>query len=115
MRTDHVIQARRPDLILVQKETNKVSLIDVAVPWDSRVEDKSKEKIEKYQDLKIEVRRLWQAEVEVVPIILGALGVIPKDLRRNLEKIGCMKLAPGLLQKSVMLATAHIVRKVLDS
>ena len=115
VRTDHVIQARRPDLILVQKGTNKVSLIDVAVPWDSRVEDKSKEKIEKYQDLKIEVRRLWQAEVEVVPIILGALGVIPKDLRRNLEKIGCMKLAPGLLQKSVMLATAHIVRKVLDS
>ena len=53
--------------------------------------------------------------MEVVPIILGALGVIPKDLRRNLEKIGCIKLAPGLLQKSVMLATAHIIRKVLDS
>ena len=59
MRTDHVIQARRPDLILVQKETNKVSLIDVAIPWDSRVEDKSREKMEKYQDLKIEIRRLW--------------------------------------------------------
>ena len=115
VRTDHVIQARRPDLILVQKETKKVSLIDVAIPWDSRVEDKSKEKIEKYQDLKMELRRLWQAEVEVVPIILGALGVIPKDLRRNLEKIGCIKLAPGLLQKSVMLATARIIRRVLDS
>ena len=74
VRTDHVIQARRSDLILVQKETNKVTLIDVAIPWDSRVEEKSREKIEKYQDLKIEVRRLWQAEVEVVPIILGAIG-----------------------------------------
>ena len=115
VRTGHVIQARKPDLILVQKETNKVTLIDVAIPWDSRVEEKSREKIEKYQDLKIEVRRLWQAEVEVVPIVFGALGVISKDLRRNLEKIGCIKLAPGLLQKSVMLAIAHIITRVLDS
>lgn len=55
----------------------------------------------------MEVRRLWQAEVEVVPIILRVLGVIPKDLWRNLEKIRCIKLARDLLQKSVMLATAY--------
>ena len=37
-----VIPAHRPDLTLVDKTNNKVSLIDVAVPWDSR---------DKYQDL----------------------------------------------------------------
>ena len=39
IRTDRVIQAHRPDLTLVNK-TNKVSLIDVAVPWDSRADQK---------------------------------------------------------------------------
>ena len=63
----------------------------------------------------MEIRRLWLAEVEVVPIILGALGLIPDDLRRNLGKVGCTNLEPGLLQKSVLLATARIVRRVMDS
>ena len=87
VRTDHRIQARKPDLILVNKENQKVSLIDVAIPWDTRVVEKGREKVEKYQDLKMEIRRLWRAEVEVVPIILGALGLIPDDLKRNLERL----------------------------
>ena len=114
VRTDHRIQARKPDLIVVNKENQKVQLIDVAIPWDTRVVEKAREKIEKYQDLKMELRRLWQAEVEVVPIILGALGLIPGDLKRNLGKVGCTNLEPGLLQKSVLLATARIVRRVMD-
>ena len=81
--TDHVIQARKSDLILINKENQRISLIDVAIPWDTRVKEKSG-KIKKYQDLKMEIGRLWQAEVEVVLIILGALGVIPDDLKRNL-------------------------------
>ena len=63
----------------------------------------------------MELRTLWSAEVEVVPIILGALGVVPDDLRRNLGRIGCKGTEPELLQKSVLLATARIVRGVLDS
>ena len=58
VRTDHVIQARRPDLILINKVDQKVSLIDVAIPWDTRVKEKSREKIEKYHDLKMEIGRL---------------------------------------------------------
>ena len=100
---------------MVNKETQKVQLIDVAIPWDTRVMEKSREKKEKYHDLKMEIGRLWQAEVEVVPIILGALGLIPDDLKRNLGKVGCTNLEPGLLQKSVLLATARIVRRVMDS
>ena len=115
VRTDHVIQARRPDLILINKVEQKVSLIDVAIPWDTRVKEKSREKIEKYHDLKMEIGRLWKAEVQVVPIILGALGVVPDDLKRNLEKVGCTNLEPGLLQKSVLLATARIIRRVMDA
>ena len=42
--TDRVIPAHRLDLTLVHKTINKVSLIDVAVPWDSRAEQKEQEK-----------------------------------------------------------------------
>ena len=78
IRTDRVIPAHRPDLTLVNKTINKVSLIDVAVPWDSRGEQGQGGggERDKYQDLRIELRRLWDKPVEIVPIIIGALGTI---------------------------------------
>ena len=52
--------------------------------------------------------------VEVVPILIGALGTIPKSLKRNLEKL-VASVAPELMQESVLLETAPIVRRVMDS
>ena len=45
---------------------------------------KSKKK-RQIQDLLIELRRLWDKSVEIVPIIIVVLGTIPKTLKRNLE------------------------------
>ena len=72
---------------------------------------RSKKKRDIYQDLRIELRRLWDKPVEIVPIIIGALGTIPRSLKRNLEELGA-DVAPGLLQKSVVLETEHIIRRV---
>ena len=114
IRTDRVIRAHRPDLTLIDKVNRKVALIDVSIPWDSRVEEKEREKIEKYQDLRMEVQRIWEMPVEVVPIIIGALGTTPGSLAKNIKKLD-VQVAPGLMQKSVMLQTAHIIRRVMDS
>ena len=75
---------------------------------------KSKKKRDKYQDLGIELRKLWDKAVEIVQIIIGALGTIPKSLKRNLDELGA-DVATGLLQKSVVLETAHMIRRVMDS
>ena len=55
IRTDRVIPAHRPNLALVDKTNNEVSLIDVTVTWDSRAEQKEQEKRDKYQDLRIKL------------------------------------------------------------
>ena len=52
-------------------------IIDVAVPGDAKVELKEKEKIDKYQDLAKELRKLWKVKTRVVPIVIGALRTIP--------------------------------------
>ena len=46
---DHVIEARRPDLVVVNKKKRICKIIDFAVPVDSRIQEKEKDKIEKYQ------------------------------------------------------------------
>ena len=47
MQTDRTIEARRPDLILIDKIVDECKIIDVAVPGDTRVVKKEEEKIKK--------------------------------------------------------------------
>ena len=47
IQTDHVIEARRPDLVVVDKKKRSCKIINFAVPGDSRIEKKEKIKIEK--------------------------------------------------------------------
>ena len=63
-----MIEARRPDLILVDKKAKSCIFIDVATPvGDCRIWEKEIEKIEKYQNLKKQLKRLWSLKkVEVV-------------------------------------------------
>ena len=111
--TDRVISARRPDIVVREKKEKRTFLIDVAIPWDTRVEAKEIEKITKYQDLRVELTRIWGDSVEVVPVVIRATGTIPARLTRSLDRVQC-HIPPGLLQKSVLLGTAHILRRVLD-
>ena len=84
------------------------------VPGDSRTSDKEKEKVEKYQDLKREVKRIWNMRsVIVVPVIVGALGSITKKLDEWVEKLD-ITVNIALLQKTTLLGTARILRKVLE-
>ncbi len=55
-------------------------LIDIAVPGDISVASKEVDKIRKYQDLARELRKIWQVKLKVVPVLVGALGTIPKAL-----------------------------------
>ena len=57
IQTDHVIETRRLDLVVVDKKKGTGKIIDFAVPGNSRIEKKEKEKIEKYQHLRRSYRR----------------------------------------------------------
>ena len=43
IQTDHVIEAWRPDLVVVDKKRRTCKIIDFAVPGDIRMEEKEKE------------------------------------------------------------------------
>ena len=58
IQTDHIIEAQRPDLVAVDKKERICKIIDYAVHGDSRIEEKEKDKIEKYQDLRRELQKI---------------------------------------------------------
>ena len=87
-------------------------LIDVAISGDRNVIKKETEKILKYKDLTIKIQRMWNVKTKVIPVIICATGTISKSFRKYVSNI------PGKhevkeLQKTAILGTAHVLRKVL--
>ena len=65
-------------MIVVNKKERSCKIIDFAVPGDSRIEEKEKNKVEKYQDLGRELQKIWNVKVKIIPLVVGSLGAIPK-------------------------------------
>ena len=113
IQTDHVIEARRPDLVVVDKKERSCKIIYFAVPGDSRIEEKEKDKIEKYQNLGRELQKIWNVKVKIIPLVVHSLGAIPKQFGNRLKQIG-ISVGTAHVQKTVLLGTARILRKVLE-
>ena len=108
-----MIEARRPDIVVVYKAKKETMIIDVAIRGDTRVCDKEQEKIEKYSLLKDKTARLWQMKkVVVIPIPGGALGTITTKFEKYIESLR-IEMRIEHVQKSTLLGTARIIRKVL--
>jgi len=84
--------------------------IDVAIPGDRNVIKKEAEKILKYKDLTIAIQRLWNVKTK-------------GDISNNRGDWGYFKVIQKIreqltretkkLQKTAILGTAHILRKIL--
>ena len=113
IQTDHVIEARRPDLVLVDKKGRICKIIDFAVPGDNRSDEKEKDKIEKYQDLARESQKIWNVKLKTIPLVVGSLGAIPQQFGNRLKRIS-ITTGTAQVQRTVFLETARILRKVLE-
>ena len=75
---------------------------------------KKRNKKLRYQELKTEIKRMWNIRsIKVTPVVVGALGSISKKLKKCIEKLGVV-ISTTLLQKTALLETARTLRKVLD-
>ena len=114
IQTDREIHHRRPDIVIQKKKAKETIIVDIAVPGDNNVLQKETEKYEEYQDLAREIKRIWKSRAKVVPVVVGALGSVSKKLAGPLEQLG-IKNRTRTMQKSALLGSAHILRKVLRS
>ena len=107
------IDAKRPDIVFIDKE-REVVITGVAIPGDDRVEGKELEKLEKYQLLKDEIAKVWRVrKVIVVPVVIGALGAVSVNFKEYMKRIG-VNVRLEVIQKTALLGTAKILRKVLS-
>ena len=112
IQTDKRLAQNRPDIVLVDKNEDVCHIIDVASPGDSRIVQKEDEKVEKYLDL--EIKAMWgMKKVVISPIVIGVLGNFTERLEGYLNNIN-IRLQSYNMQKTVLLASARIIRRVLE-
>jgi len=74
---------------------------------------KEAEKKLKYKSLCTEIQWMWNLKCTIIPVLIGATGIVTRSLRKNLEAV------PGRhsidsLQKTPILGTSNIIQKVLQ-
>ena len=60
----------------------------------------------------MEIQRMWNVKTKVISVITGATGTISKSFRKYVSNIPGKREVKEL-QKTAILGTAHILRKVL--
>ena len=113
VQTNHFITARMPNMIFIDKKHYECLIINFAIHYDTRVDDKEVEQIEKYSDLARELRKVWNRKVILVPLVVGALGTPVKELQKRLKTTGSdTKITE--LQKTGLIYTSRILRIVIE-
>ena len=71
------------------------------------------EKKNKYQDLKHDLRDTWDLEeIEIIPVIVGATGLVKKNLQEHLRNIPGQPQLPEI-QLSAIKGTVSIIKRAL--
>ena len=99
-------------MVIIDKTKNECKIVDFPCPFDGTIEEE-KDKMKGCNDLKRELKKLWDMPVKVIPAVVGALGTTPKKLKQRLSNIG-IETRIVELQKTTTIYSARILRNVLE-
>lgn len=112
IQTDRTVTSHKPDIV-VKQQGGECLIIDVAIPMDKNLKEKESEKKLKYANLETEIKRMWNCKAKIIPVIIGATGIVEKASARYLKSLPC-EVSFASLQKTAVLGTATILRKVIN-
>ncbi|XP_067135867.1 uncharacterized protein [Centruroides vittatus] len=72
------------------------------------------EKLSKYHLLKSEASRLWNTQITVILIVIGATGIVAKTIKKYIDQLES-NIDISILQKQAAIHTSLILSRVLDN
>ena len=112
LKTDHLISARRPGLIIISNKKKRTSkIVDFA---HYRIKLKESEKKDKYLKLIGELKKSWNMKVTIIPIVIRDFGTAPKGLLKGQEDLEVGGQVETI-ETTTLQRTARILRRVLET
>ena len=93
-----------------KKKKRICKIVDIADPADHRINLKEYEKKEKC----LELKKLWNMKVTIVPVVNGAFGTITKGLLKGLEDLEVGRRVETI-QMTALPRMSRILRWVLET
>ena len=97
-----------------QRKKRTCRIVNFAVLANHRVKLKVCEKRDKYLDLARELKKLWNMNLMIIPIVIGALGTVTKELVQGLEDLEVTGWVETI-QTTTLLRFARILKRVLET
>ena len=96
----------RPDIILWNRTHKQCFIIDICVGLDINIPKNIKQKEDNYLPLAASLKELYPLYTfEVIPLVLGATGLVTKEFRVNLNKLGlCESIISNVIEKCQLLS-----------
>lgn len=113
--TTRQLTATKPDIVLLDKTTRSMYVIEFSAPAETNVVAKETEKRTKYQDLLFELRKQYpEYSVKLIVLIIGVLGGAKPSLLASIKAIpACQRNAESLacrMQKAVLIGSLRVLR-----
>ena len=106
--------AVRPDIVIWDKKSKTAQIVEVTVPNDFGLNRAEREKNNKYQELKNDLRTTWGLkDIELIPVVIGATGLVKTNLQKHLKAI---KGEPALeeVQLAAIKGTIRLLKRALS-
>ena len=106
--------AIKPDIVIWDKSKQEAKVIEVSVPNDFGLNRSERTKLNKYQDLKNDLRNIWELKnIEIIPVIVGATGLVKGNLSTYCKSIPGNP-SPEEIQMSAITGTISIIKRALS-
>ena len=93
-----------------QQKKRTYKIFDFGVPAEHRIKLQECGNKDKCLDLARKLKNLWNMQVTIIPIVIGAFGTVIKGLLKGLEG-----LEVETIQTTTLLRTARILRTVRET
>ena len=114
------VKHNKPDIVIWDIPKKKCTIVDICVPLNINVSKQEKAKMDIYMPLIVALVRIYSTyKFEVVPIVIGAMGLVTDSLVKQIKKVleDEEKDVKGIvtkLQQKALIGSMRILKSALS-
>ncbi|TBU19927.1 hypothetical protein CWI38_0170p0010, partial [Hamiltosporidium tvaerminnensis] len=109
IKTDVKIRNNRPDIFILDKKKNKITLIEVGIISQDSLQIVETEKLRKYDLLANELGLIYKCSVEIIPYVMTWDGIVTKYHKSHLKRLEIPMNVEAYIQSIVLKKTVETI------
>ncbi|TBT98139.1 hypothetical protein CWI37_1888p0020, partial [Hamiltosporidium tvaerminnensis] len=109
IKTDVKIRCNRPDIFILDKRQNRITLIEVGITSQDSLQIVETEKLRKYDLLANELGLIYKCNVEIIPYVMTWDGIVTKYHKTYVKRLQIPMNVEAYIQSIVLKKTVKTI------